>query len=143
MFAWFYIIFHLFIGLLSSSLNQCTVGKQRHGVGWNFKTSRPAQFSTKPHEIWTASRWYLYLCSIDELLLSWISLYWFIQIFHNFPSQNWSLKNLKVISGNRMGSKYKALAINNIWNLYYALCIMLWLEGTSEQFLPSVITSDN
>ena len=38
-------------------------------------------------------------------------------------SQNLSLLNLKVPSGNRMGSKYCTLAINSIWNLYFAAYI--------------------
>ena len=39
----------------------CTVDKQRHKEGWDFKKLGPAQFSTKCCVIWTVNRWYLYL----------------------------------------------------------------------------------
>ena len=46
-------------------------------------------------------------------------------------SQNLILKNLKAPSGNRMGSKYCALAINCIWNFNFAAYICCQPNETS------------
>ena len=48
--------------------------KQKHRVGWNFKKSGPAKFSTQQ----------------NELLLSSISFYGFIHITYNFWTRGFS-----------------------------------------------------
>ena len=66
-------------------------------------------------------------------------------------SKNLSLGNLKVPSGNSMGSKNCALAINSIFNLYFTAynCFQqknispFCFVGPSKQFPPTLIISEN